>query len=91
MCDGLSEMSLFIAEDLVMWKKIVVCWCDMCWRDGELFLNCPLKKTFDPLIFPYLVFTGFCLNFRVGTIVACWECKLGGKGLLWLTHQLLLV
>ena len=43
------------------------------------------------MIFPYLVFTGFCLNFRVGTIVACWECKLGGEGLSYLRHQLLLV
>ena len=64
-------------------KKFIVCWCDGCLRDGELFLNCPLKKTFDPLIFPYLVFIGFCLNFWVELIVACWECKLGGEGLLW--------
>ena len=61
-----------------MGKKFIVCWCYMCLRDGEVFLNCPLKKSFDPLIFPYLVFIVFCLNFRVELTVACWECRLGG-------------
>ena len=87
MCDGLSEMSLFTAEYLVVWEKI---YCLLVWRVFEgwwIILNCPLKKTFDPLIFPYLVFIGFCQN----CWVACWECKLGGEGLLWFRHQLLLV
>ena len=74
-----------------MGKKFIVCWCYMCLRDGEVFLNCPLKKSFDPLIFPYLVFIVFCLNFRVELTVACWECRLAGEGLLWLGHQFLLV
>ena len=49
----------------------------MCLMDGEVFLNCPLKKSFDSLIFPYSVFFGFCLNFRVELTVACLECRLG--------------
>ena len=42
--DGLSVASLLTVEDSVVWpgKKIIVCWSNVCLRDGEVFLNCQL-------------------------------------------------
>ena len=36
-----------------MWEKNLLC-VGVTW-DGEVFLNCPIKKSFDLLIFPHLV------------------------------------